>query len=235
MEDYEAMVPFQALQAFGLAIYPRKKSDDVCCTAIHVLADTQTYSETVGHNFALNATFDEVDASSYDGLWVPGGRAPEYLAHIPGVVELVTKSQVHAFPAVKPVLVAAGAHWVEPDTEAATVDYMEDYEVKDHFQSLQALGSHVDAVCPSKKAGDTCPTAVHDFEGIKLTVRSQGRKCSAYPAVKLNVVLSGAAWLEPESISRCFTDGNLVTGAAWPGHPEFIAQLMALLGIQVSF
>jgi len=50
---------------------------------------------------------------------------------------------------------------------------MEDYEVKDHFQSLQALGSHVDAVCPSKKAGDTCPTAVHDFEGIKLTVRSQ--------------------------------------------------------------
>ena len=51
----------------------------------------QTYSETVGHNFALNATFDEVDASSYDGLWVPGGRAPEYLAHIPGVVELVTK------------------------------------------------------------------------------------------------------------------------------------------------
>ncbi|KAL2597900.1 hypothetical protein AAZX31_11G215000 [Glycine max] len=319
MEDYEAMVPFQALQAFGLAIYPRKKSDDVCCTAIHVLADTQTYSETVGHNFALNATFDEVDASSYDGLWVPGGRAPEYLAHIPGVVELVTKfvslgkqiasichgqSQVHAFPAVKPVLVAAGAHWVEPDTEAATVveralelirhfvkafggkisgfdkkilficgDYMEDYEVKDHFQSLQALGSHVDAVCPSKKAGDTCPTAKpgHTFaltatfddvdpsgydalvipggqapeylalnESVIALILSaagvlKGRKCSAYPAVKLNVVLSGAAWLEPESISRCFTDGNLVTGAAWPGHPEFIAQLMALLGIQVSF
>ncbi|KAL5170747.1 Protein DJ-1 D [Glycine soja] len=300
------MVPFQALQAFGLAIYPRKKSDDVCCTAIHVLADTQTYSETVGHNFALNATFDEVDASSYDGLWVPGGRAPEYLAHIPGVVELVTKfvslgkqiasichgQLILAAAGVVEVLVAAGAHWVEPDTEAATVveralelirhfvkafggkisgfdkkilficgDYMEDYEVKDHFQSLQALGSHVDAVCPSKKAGDTCPTAVHDFEGYDalvipggqapdfcvtlspgvfcvheiITFVTQGRKCSAYPAVKLNVVLSGAAWLEPESISRCFTDGNLVTGAAWPGHPEFIAQLMALLGIQVSF
>ncbi|PNX54534.1 protein DJ-1 D-like, partial [Trifolium pratense] len=62
-----------------------------------------------------------------------------------------------------------------------------------------------------------------------------GRKCTAYPAVKLNVVLSGATWLEPDPISRCFTDGNLVTGAAWPGHPEFISQLMALLGIQVSF
>ncbi|KHN14984.1 Intracellular protease 1 [Glycine soja] len=245
------MVPFQALQAFGLAIYPRKKSDDVCCTAIHVLADTQTYSETVGHNFALNATFDEVDASSYDGLWVPGGRAPEYLAHIPGVVELVTKfvslgKQIASICHGQLILAAAGV--VEG---RKCTDYMEDYEVKDHFQSLLALGSHVDAVCPSKKAGDTCPTAVHDFEGydalvipggqapeylaLNESVIALGRKCSAYPAVKLNVVLSGAAWLEPESISRCFTDGNLVTGAAWPGHPEFIAQLMALLGIQVSF
>lgn len=63
----------------------------------------------------------------------------------------------------------------------------------------------------------------------------QGKKCTAYPAVKLNVVLSGATWLEPDPIDRCFTDGNLVTGAAWPGHPEFISQLMALLGIKVTF
>lgn len=42
---------------------------------------------------------------------------------------------------------------------------MEDYEVSVPFQSLQALGCHVDAVCPKKKAGETCPTAVHDFEG----------------------------------------------------------------------
>lgn len=63
----------------------------------------------------------------------------------------------------------------------------------------------------------------------------QGKKCTAYPAVKLNVVLAGATWLEPEPINRCFTDGNLVTGAAWPGHPEFVSQFMALLGIHVSF
>jgi len=108
----------------------------------------QTYTETVGHNFALNATFDEVNAASYDGLLLPGGRAPEYLAHIPSVVELVTKfvslgkqiaSICHgqlilaaasgvvkgrkctAFPPVKPVLIAAGAHWVEPETMATTV------------------------------------------------------------------------------------------------------------------
>lgn len=63
----------------------------------------------------------------------------------------------------------------------------------------------------------------------------QGRKCTAYPAVKLNVVLGGGTWLEPDPIHRCFTDGNLVTGAAWPGHPEFVSQLMVLLGVQVSF
>ncbi|KAL6270927.1 hypothetical protein ACE6H2_027838 [Prunus campanulata] len=63
----------------------------------------------------------------------------------------------------------------------------------------------------------------------------QGKKCTTYPAVKLNVVLSGATWLEPDPIDRCFKDGNLVTGAAWPGHPEFISQLMTLLDIQVSF
>ena len=63
----------------------------------------------------------------------------------------------------------------------------------------------------------------------------QGKKCTAYPAVKINVVLGGGFWLDPEPIERCFTDGNLVTGAAWPGHPEFISQFMNLLGINVSF
>ncbi|BFG38879.1 hypothetical protein CerSpe_251520 [Prunus speciosa] len=42
---------------------------------------------------------------------------------------------------------------------------MEDYEITVPFQSLQALGCHVDGVCPKKKAGDICTTAVHDFEG----------------------------------------------------------------------
>ncbi|XP_039172862.1 uncharacterized protein LOC104452411, partial [Eucalyptus grandis] len=78
-----------------------------------------------------------------------------------------------------------------------------------------------------------------EFEKIcfldNASTDTQGKKCTAYPAVKLDVVLAGATWLEPDPIDRCFTDGNLVTGAAWPGHPEFIFQLMALLGIKVTF
>lgn len=68
-----------------------------------------------------------------------------------------------------------------------------------------------------------------------LIKQLQGKKCTAYPAVKLNVVLGGGTWLEPEPIDRCFTDGHLVTGAAWPGHPEFISQFIALLGVHVKF
>lgn len=105
----------------------------------------QTYSESRGHNFILNATFDEIEASKYDGLVIPGGRAPEYLAMDKSVLELVNKfsnsgkpiaSICHgqlilaaadslkgrkctAYPALKPVLVAAGAHWVEAETLAS--------------------------------------------------------------------------------------------------------------------
>nr|TKR99995.1 hypothetical protein D5086_0000188040 [Populus alba] len=330
-----------------------------------------TYTEKPGHNFSLNATFDEVDFSKYDALVIPGGRAPEYLAINESVLNcarqfsdsgkviaaichgqlilaaagLLKGRKCTAYHALRPVLIDAGAHWIEPKTMMDCVsdgnlitgviykahpeyiqlvvkalggeiagsdkrilflcgDFMEDYEVTVPLQSLQALGCHVDAVCPKKKAGDFCPTAVHDFEGdqtytekpghnfiltasyegldassydalvipggrspeylaldetvialVKKFMQSKkpvasichgqqilaaagvlkGRKCTAYPAVKLNVLLGGATWLEPDPIDRCYTDENLVTGAAWPGHPQFVSQLMALLGIRVSF
>ena len=63
----------------------------------------------------------------------------------------------------------------------------------------------------------------------------QGKNCTAYPAVKPQVIAAGAVWMEPHPISKCFTDGNLVTGAAWPAHPQLISQLMALLGTEVLF
>ncbi|KAF9664188.1 hypothetical protein SADUNF_Sadunf17G0130200 [Salix dunnii] len=372
MEDYEVMVPFQALQAYGISVdaaCPGKKAGDICRTAIHDSAGYQTYTESRGHNFTLNATFDEVDFGKYDGLVIPGGRAPEYLAMIESVLDCVRKfsdsgkpiaSVCHgqlilaaansvkglkctAYPAVKPVLIDAGAHWVEPETMKACVadgniitgatyeghpeliqlfvkalggkitgsdkkilflcgDFMEDYEVTVPFQSLEALGCHVDAVCPRKKAGDTCPTAVHDFEGdqtysekpghsftltasyegldasnydalvipggrapeylaldetviaiVKEFMHSKkpvasichgqqilaaagalkGRKCTAYPAVKLNVVLGGGTWLEPDPIDRCYTDENLVTGCCecitWLDYKGFGILLVAFL------
>ena len=58
-------------------------------TAIHDFEGDQTYSEKRGHNFALNATFDEVRPEDYDALVIPGGRAPEYLRLNPRVLEIV--------------------------------------------------------------------------------------------------------------------------------------------------
>ncbi|MED6176528.1 Protein DJ-1 D, partial [Stylosanthes scabra] len=151
-EDYEAMVPFQALQGYGVAVdavCPGRKAGDFCVTAIQQMAGHQTYSETRGHNFNLNATFDEVEASNYDALVLPGGRAPEYLAQNRRVVELVSEfttsgkpiatychsqvllaaagalesRKITAYAPVGPTLMAAGANWVEPESlESFVVD-----------------------------------------------------------------------------------------------------------------
>src|SRR5208282_4276904 len=81
-EDYEIMVPFQALGAVGHTVHavcPDKKAGDSIATAIHDFEGQQTYSEKRGHSFTLNATFSEVQGDRYDALVIPGGRAPEYL------------------------------------------------------------------------------------------------------------------------------------------------------------
>src|SRR3984957_13663795 len=92
VEDYEVMVPFQALQMVGHtvhAICPDKKAGQHVRTAIHDFEGDQTYSEKPGHNFILNATFADVRAQDYDALVIPGGRAPEYLRLYPKVLEIV--------------------------------------------------------------------------------------------------------------------------------------------------
>jgi protease I len=101
-EDYETMVPFQALQVVGHTVHavcPDKKAGDRIATAIHDFEGDQTYSEKRGHNFTLNATFAEVKAENYDALVIPGGRAPEYLRLNLSVLEMVR----HFMTAKKPV------------------------------------------------------------------------------------------------------------------------------------
>ncbi len=92
VEDYEVMVPFQALLMVGHTVHavcPGKKSGEQVRTAVHDFEGDQTYSEKPGHNFTLNASFDEVRAEDYDALVIPGGRAPEYLRLNPAVIAAV--------------------------------------------------------------------------------------------------------------------------------------------------
>ena len=102
MEDYEVMVPFQSFQALEChvdAVCPNKGAGDKCATAVHDFEGDQTYSEKPGHDFTLTADFGAVDASSYDALVIPGGRAPEYLALNESVIKLVK----HFMESGKPV------------------------------------------------------------------------------------------------------------------------------------
>lgn len=118
-EDYEIMVPFQALQMVGHTVHavcPGKKKGESVKTAIHDFEGDQTYTEKPGHNFALNATFAKVDPSDYDALVVAGGRAPEYLRREDGVLEMVR----HFFDNDKPV--AAICHGLQILSAANVVE-----------------------------------------------------------------------------------------------------------------
>ncbi|WP_198646983.1 DJ-1/PfpI family protein [Pannonibacter carbonis] len=101
-EDYETMVPFQALMAVGHTVHavcPGKKAGQTVATSIHDFEGDQTYTEKRGHNFALNATFADINPEDYDALVIPGGRAPEYLRLDAAVLAAVR----HFFEAGKPV------------------------------------------------------------------------------------------------------------------------------------
>jgi protease I len=179
VEDYEVMVPFQALQIVGHTVHavcPGKKAGDKVRTAVHDFEGDQTYSEKPGHFFTLNAAFAEVRADSYDALVIPGGRAPEYLRLNESVLQVVR----HFAQAKKPI--AAICHGAQLLTAAGVV---------------------------------------------------QGRSCSAYPAVGPEVTGAGGRWIDV-GWEGAHVDANLVTAAAWPAHPKWLARLLELLGTRIT-
>ena len=115
VEDYEAMVPFQAMGAIGIevdAIAPDRKKGDTVPTAVHDFTGDQTYKELRGHNFAINKNFDQVNPDEYDGLYIAGGRSAEYIRLNKRVIEIVQ----HFFEKNKPV--AAICHGIQVLTTA---------------------------------------------------------------------------------------------------------------------
>jgi protease I len=174
VEDYEVMVPFQALQMVGHTVHavcPNKKSGDHVRTAIHDFEGDQTYSEKPGHNFALNATFDDIKPEDYDALVIPGGRAPEYLRLNPRVLDIIR-----------------------------------------YFDSSD---KPIAALC-------------HGPQLLAAARVIAGKRVNAYPACAPEVELAGATFV-PLEVTQAITDGNLVTGPAWPAHPAWLAQFLEVL------
>src|SRR5207248_10591761 len=90
-EDAEATFALLALQELGHrvdAVCPGQATGEAVATAVHHFEGEQTYSEKRGHNIRLNSTFETVRPEEYDGLIIPGGRAPEYLRLNPKVLDL---------------------------------------------------------------------------------------------------------------------------------------------------
>ncbi|MDR7418695.1 MAG: DJ-1/PfpI family protein [Armatimonadota bacterium] len=116
VEDYEVMVPFQALHMVGHTVHavcPEKTAGQKVRTAVHDFEGDQTYSEKPGHNFTLNATFADIKPEDYDALVIPGGRAPEYLRLHDAVLRVVrhfaeTNKPIAAICHGPQVLAAAG-------------------------------------------------------------------------------------------------------------------------------
>src|SRR5262249_15360102 len=179
VEDYEVMVPFQALMMVGHqvhAVCPGKAAGQKVRTAVHDFEGDQTYSEKPGHNFALNASFDDVRAEDYDALLIPGGRAPEYLRLNARVIEVVR----HFFQANKPVA----------------------------------------SIC-------------HGAQVLAAAGVLEGRSCSAYPACGPEVTAARGRFVDV-AVDKAYVDGNLVSGPAWPAHPEVLARFLELLGTKIS-
>ena len=151
VEDYEIMVPFQALQAVGFAVHavcPGRKTGEQVRTAVHDFEGDQTYTEKRGHDFTLNAEFDAVDVSHYAGLVVPGGRAPEYLRlnvdvlrivrefnsagkpiaaichglQLLAAADVVRGRKCTAYPACAPEVRLAGGEYVDVPVDDVVVD-----------------------------------------------------------------------------------------------------------------
>jgi len=179
VEDYEVMVPFQALLMTGHTVHavcPGKKSGDSVRTAIHDFEGDQTYSEKRGHNFSLNATFDTTKPEEYDALVIPGGRAPEYIRLNPRVLEIVR----HFAAEKKPIA----------------------------------------AIC-------------HGAQVLAAAGVLEGKKCSCYPAVSLDVTRAGGTFADI-AMTDAVTDGNLVSAPAWPAHPAWLSQFLKVLGTRIE-
>lgn len=151
VEDYEIMVPFQALLMVGHqvdVVCPNKKAGEKIRTAVHDFEGDQTYSEKPGHNFTLNSTFEDINPSNYEALIIPGGRAPEYIRLNKQVLEITRHfaqtnkpiaaichgllvlsaagvlegKRCTAYPACSPDVLMAGGKYCEIPPDQAIVD-----------------------------------------------------------------------------------------------------------------
>jgi protease I len=205
VEDYEAIVPIQALQMLGVevdVVSPGKQKGQLVLSCIHdfdrshidgatdlVFANAlgvsmekrfmqyQAVSERPGHAVLITKDFDAVKIDEYDGLFCPGGRSPETLQLSEEVIGWVRR----LFEAGKPVA----------------------------------------SIC-------------HGIQILATAGILRGRACTGHPCCKCQAEMGGANW-EPTNLMDTVVDGNLYTAAEWTGTPVLLARFAQALGAAWSF
>lgn len=99
VEALEIYYPYFRLLEAGIETTIASPEKKKLQTVVHDFTGWETYEEKPGYLIESHVSFSEVNAADYDGLIIPGGRAPEYIRlneHLPGIVR-------HFFEQNKPV------------------------------------------------------------------------------------------------------------------------------------
>lgn len=167
VEALEIYYPYYRCLEEGYEVTIAAPSVKKIQTVVHDFIDgLDTYTEKPGYGLEATAAFADIQPSDYDGLIIPGGRAPEYIRlneYIPAIVK-------HFFEENKPVA----------------------------------------AVCHAAQIFAVIPEVIKD------------RSLTAYIACKPEVRAAGATYVE----EGLYTDGNLVSGYAWPDLPGLMREFL---------
>jgi protease I len=83
------------------------------------------------------------------------------------------------------------------------------------------------------KANKPIAAICHAAQVLAAAGVLRGKKCSAYPATGPDVTLAGGTYVNL-AMDAAITDGNLVTGPAWPALHNWLAQFLTVLGTRVE-
>jgi len=157
-EALEVMYPYQRLLEEGYEVDVAALSAKKIQLVVHdVEPGWDTFSEKRGYRLDANLAFSEVEPEKYEGLVIPGGRAPEYVRNDPNVKRIVRYFFDNNLPVAvichAPLILAtagvlkgrqsSGFPFVQPDIENAGGTYIDGAGVVDgNMVSARAWGDN---------------------------------------------------------------------------------------------
>ena len=167
VEALEVYYPYFRLLEAGYEVEIAAPEKKVLNTVIHDFVGWDTYTERQGYLLESHIAFRDVDPTQYDGLVIPGGRAPEYIRldeHVPGIVSHFLEADKPVGAICHAVLVLAALkdkHYFEGKTMTAYTACKPDVENLGATYAKETL--HVDGKLVSGHAWPDLPGFMREF------------------------------------------------------------------------